>query len=140
MLLQRAFYRPIAQSIRNASAVPKVGLNPPPLEQWDPLNPGEWQLGAGGKLVPRLPEGTRVGDLVMGKYGLYNPAARKLAQSFGGAIKGAKQPEIVAPQLRHFRPIVHALTAVCLVIFVWNSVSLVNGKLIWPYEGTKRRG
>lgn len=28
---------------------------------------------AGGKLVPRLPEGTKVGPLVMGKYGLYHP-------------------------------------------------------------------
>ncbi len=33
----------------------------------------------GGKLIPRLPEGTRVGKLVMGKYGLYNSVAREIA-------------------------------------------------------------
>jgi len=29
-------------------------------------------------MLPRLPEGTRCGELVMGKYGLYDPKVRKL--------------------------------------------------------------
>ena len=34
-------------------------------------------LQASGKILPRLPEGTRCGNLVMGKYGLYDPEQRK---------------------------------------------------------------
>jgi hypothetical protein len=71
---------------------PVTGKKPPTLEEYDPLNPGEWQIGVcfllsielirkyfqvGGKMLPRLPEGTRVGKLVMGKYGLYAPNIRK---------------------------------------------------------------
>jgi hypothetical protein len=40
------------------------------------------QLGAAGKILPRLKEGTRVGKLVMGKYGLYNPKLRRQAEEY----------------------------------------------------------
>uniref|UniRef100_A0A914HDV7 Acyl carrier protein n=1 Tax=Globodera rostochiensis TaxID=31243 RepID=A0A914HDV7_GLORO len=43
---------------------PVSGKKPPTLDEFDPLNPGEWQLGAFGKILPRLPEGTRCGKLV----------------------------------------------------------------------------
>ena len=71
--------------VQNVARVARTGAArriPPPLEQFDPLNPGEWQLGAGGKLLPRLPEGTRVGKLVMGKYGLYDPKLRKRVEAY----------------------------------------------------------
>lgn len=68
---------------RTITGVPKnIGERPPTLEEFDPLNPGKWQIGVGGKILPRLPEGTRVGKLVMGKYGLYSPASRKSAEAY----------------------------------------------------------
>jgi hypothetical protein len=39
-------------------------------------------MGVGGKILPRLPEGTRVGKLVMGKYGLYCPKLRKQVEAY----------------------------------------------------------
>lgn len=70
-------------SSRAVSGIPtNAGKTPPTLEQFDPLNPGEWQLGAAGKILPRLPEGTRVGNLVMGKYGLYDPKLRKRVEAY----------------------------------------------------------
>jgi hypothetical protein len=37
--------------------------------------------------LPRLPEGTRVGKLVMGKYGLYHPGVRKSQIEFYEGIE-----------------------------------------------------
>lgn len=74
-------------SSRAVSGIPtNAGKTPPTLEQFDPLNPGEWQLGAAGKILPRLPEGTRVGKLVMGKYGLYDPKLRKRVEAFSVSL------------------------------------------------------
>ncbi|KAK6057357.1 hypothetical protein COOONC_05126 [Cooperia oncophora] len=70
---------------------------PPSLEEFDPLNPGEWQLGAGGKILPRLPEGTRVGKLVMGKYGLYDPQLRKRVEVYSKALLDGKKSEEAGP-------------------------------------------
>jgi hypothetical protein len=82
----------MVQSGRAASQFIPVPTTPKPSpEEFDPLNPGEWQMGVsqtitsyvmtiefkvGGKILPRLPIGTKVGPLVMGKYGLYHPTAR----------------------------------------------------------------
>lgn len=35
----------VKQTVRKVSAVPSTGKKPPTLEEFDPLNPGEWQLG-----------------------------------------------------------------------------------------------
>lgn len=51
--------------IRSMTTV-SAGKTPPTIEEFDPLNPGEWQLGASGKILPRLPEGTRVGTTAVG--------------------------------------------------------------------------
>ena len=78
--------RPMAnasqQAVRHVSAVARPQGKKPTLEEFDPLNPGGWQLGASGKILPRLPEGTRCGKLVMGKYGLYAPKLRKQVQAY----------------------------------------------------------
>jgi hypothetical protein len=37
-------------SLRGIAAVPATGKRPPPLEEFDPLNPGDWQLGVGSSL------------------------------------------------------------------------------------------
>ena len=77
---------------------PVTGKKPPTLEEYDPLNPGEWQIGVGGKMLPRLPEGTRVGKLVMGKYGLYAPNIRKHQIEFQKETDdGALPSEVATP-------------------------------------------
>lgn len=35
----------IFAAVRGIAAVPATGKVPPTLEEFDPLNPGEWQLG-----------------------------------------------------------------------------------------------
>ena len=40
-----------------------------------------WQMGSGGRKLPVLPKGTKVGDLVMGEFGLHHPK-RKAEQDF----------------------------------------------------------
>uniref|UniRef100_A0A0K0DJK3 39S ribosomal protein L51, mitochondrial n=1 Tax=Angiostrongylus cantonensis TaxID=6313 RepID=A0A0K0DJK3_ANGCA len=76
--------------IRSATSFQKIPTNagkvPPTLKKIDPLNPGEWHLGVGGKILLRLPEGTRVGNLIMGKYGLYGPVLRKKVDTFSKAL------------------------------------------------------
>ena len=75
-------------SARAVSGIPtNAGKTPPKLEDFDPLNPGEWQLGAAGKILPRLPEGTRCGKLVMGKYGLYSPELRKRVEAYSVSVQ-----------------------------------------------------
>lgn len=74
------------QSTRTVATIPKPTTKKPTLEEFDPLNPGGWQLGAGGKILPRLPEGTRCGKLVMGKYGLYDPKLRRQVEEFSASF------------------------------------------------------
>ncbi|KJH50639.1 ubiquitin--protein ligase [Dictyocaulus viviparus] len=74
-----------------------AGKVPPTLEEFDPLNPGEWQLGAGGKILPRLPEGTKVGKLVMGKYGLYCPKLRKRVETYSRGLDEGRKSEDAGP-------------------------------------------
>lgn len=84
--MQRVPLRALAQQTRNVSAIPRPTTPKPTLEEFDPLNPGGWQLGAGGKILPRLPEGTRCGKLVMGKYGLYSPKLRRQVEEYSVSL------------------------------------------------------
>ncbi|CAI4223651.1 unnamed protein product [Auanema sp. JU1783] len=122
-------------------AIPtNAGKVPPTVEQFDPLNPGEWQLGAGGKILPRLPEGTRVGKLVMGKYGLYDPVLRKRVETYSQALLDGKKSEEAGPYDRGVSTIVKILGTSCFVIGLYNLVTLAYGKPLPPYTGLKAPG
>ncbi|PAV65085.1 hypothetical protein WR25_20201 [Diploscapter pachys] len=113
-----------------------AGKTPPTLEQFDPLNPGEWQLGAGGKILPRLPEGTKCGKLVMGKYGLYDPVLRKRVNTYATALLEGKKSEEAGPFDRSLTKVAKTLGTMCLVLGLYNLVTLINGDLIWPLKGS----
>lgn len=49
-------------------------------------------LGVGGKLIPKLPKGTRVGRFVMGDHGLYDPAIRAKKQKWWSASQAGVAP------------------------------------------------
>ncbi|CAJ0582772.1 unnamed protein product, partial [Mesorhabditis spiculigera] len=130
-------------SARAASfqAVPtNAGRTPPKLEDFDPLNPGEWQLGAGGKILPRLPEGTRCGNLVMGKYGLYDPVLKKRVDTYAKALLDGAKSEDAGPFDRGLTKAVKILSAACLAIGVYNIATLVNGKPLPPFTNLKAPG
>ncbi|CAJ0590537.1 unnamed protein product [Cylicocyclus nassatus] len=111
-----------------------AGKTPPTLEEFDPLNPGEWQLGAAGKILPRLPEGTRVGKLVMGKYGLYDPKLRKRVDAYAKALLDGKKSEEAAPFDRALTRVVKALGLACFILGIYNLVVLTYGKPLPPYS------
>uniref|UniRef100_A0A915NAA2 Uncharacterized protein n=1 Tax=Meloidogyne javanica TaxID=6303 RepID=A0A915NAA2_MELJA len=108
---------------------PVTGKKPPTLEEFDPLNPGEWQIGVGGKLLPRLPEGTRCGELVMGKYGLYDPKA--------GTAGGTLPTETANYPLTVGRNIVFGMVC-CSVLMTLHSMATLlfstKEKPLWPYK------
>uniref|UniRef100_A0A158P6H5 Succinate dehydrogenase [ubiquinone] cytochrome b small subunit n=1 Tax=Angiostrongylus cantonensis TaxID=6313 RepID=A0A158P6H5_ANGCA len=122
--------------IRSATSFQKIptsaGKVPPTLEEFDPLNPGEWQLGVGGKILPRLPEGTRVGKLVMGKYGLYDPVLRKRK-----ALLEGKKSEEAGPFDRAATKIMKILATMCFIMGIYNLVTITYGKLLPPYSYLK---
>ncbi|KAJ1361873.1 hypothetical protein KIN20_021240 [Parelaphostrongylus tenuis] len=127
--------------VRYASSFHKVptsaGKVPPTLEEFDPLNPGEWQLGVGGKILPRLPEGTRVGKLVMGKYGLYSPELRKRVDVFSKALLDGKKSEEAGPFDRAATRLMKILATMCFIMGIYNLVTLTYGKLLPPYSWLK---
>ncbi|CAI5451617.1 unnamed protein product [Caenorhabditis angaria] len=117
-----------------------AGKTPPTLEQFDPLNPGEWQLGAGGKILPRLPEGTRVGKLVMGKYGLYDPVLKKRVDTYANALLAGKKSEEAGPFDAAVANIAKGLAYISFVIAIYNLISLAYGKPLSPLSHVKAPG
>jgi hypothetical protein len=139
MLARVVFARGVTKfSVRNASIASKK--TPPTLEEFDPLNPGEWQLGAGGKILPRLPEGTRCGKLVMGKYGLYDPNLRKKVEAFQAGLDAGKKSENARPFDATLITILKVLAHFCLLMAVWNMAVLIIGRPIWPMASLKPVG
>uniref|UniRef100_A0A915B7F8 Uncharacterized protein n=1 Tax=Parascaris univalens TaxID=6257 RepID=A0A915B7F8_PARUN len=120
--------------IRNADRAP------PTLEEFDPLNPGDWQLGASGKILPRLPEGTKCGKLVMGKYGLYDPKLRQQVELYSQALLDGAKSEEARPFDRRLAMIAKMFAISSLIIGFWNLFVLFHGKLIWPYAHHKTPG
>ncbi|KAE9553834.1 hypothetical protein FO519_002964 [Halicephalobus sp. NKZ332] len=128
-------------STRAVSGIPtNAGKTPPKLEDFDPLNPGEWQLGAAGKILPRLPEGTRCGKLVMGKYGLYSPVVRKRVEAYSAGLDAGKKSEAATPFDRNMTNVAKVLAFICLAIGFHNTVMLIYGKPIWPLHNIKAPG
>uniref|UniRef100_A0A1I7XM16 Succinate dehydrogenase [ubiquinone] cytochrome b small subunit n=1 Tax=Heterorhabditis bacteriophora TaxID=37862 RepID=A0A1I7XM16_HETBA len=129
------------RSVTTFNQIPtNAGKVPPTLEEFDPLNPGEWQLGAGGKILPRLPEGTRVGKLVMGKYGLYDPVLKKRVDTYSKALLDGKKSEEAGPFDRGVTVIVKTLGLLCFVIGIYNLCTLTYGKPLPPYTNLKAPG
>ncbi|KAH7696782.1 Protein Y67H2A.5 [Aphelenchoides avenae] len=129
-------------SARGAATVtkhPVTGSTPPTLDEFDPLNPGEWQLGAGGKILPRLQEGTRCGKLVMGKYGLYSPKIRDLQERFNAGLDAGKKSEDATAFNHKMTIIAKILAHFALLMGFWNLAVLVFGP-IWPRADLKPVG
>ncbi|VDN52097.1 unnamed protein product [Dracunculus medinensis] len=128
-------------SVPGVSQIPtNAGKTPPSLEEFDPLNPGEWQLGAGGKILPRLPIGTRCGKLVMGQYGLYDPVLRKKVEAFQRGLDAGLSSENARPFDRRLTLIVKAMSFVCIIISIWNFAVLIVGKPLPPFSNLKPVG
>lgn len=144
----------IKTGTRNFGVPTNAGRTPPTIEQFDPLNPGEWQLGAAGKILPRLPEGTRVGKLVMGKYGLYDPKLRKRVEAysvrtfpfelyvyilFQAGLDAGKKSEAATPFDAALTNVAKILSYFCLLLGFYNCFVLAYGKPIWPMTNLKSR-
>uniref|UniRef100_A0AC35TVZ9 SCP domain-containing protein n=1 Tax=Rhabditophanes sp. KR3021 TaxID=114890 RepID=A0AC35TVZ9_9BILA len=126
---------------RTITGVPKnAGEVAPTLDQFDPLNPGNWQVGAAGKILPRLPEGTKCGNLVMGKYGLYSPSLRKRVEAYSNALDHGSKSENCAPFDRGLSVTAKALAYACAVIALWNAATLIYGKPLPPFQDHKAPG
>ncbi|GMT11228.1 hypothetical protein PFISCL1PPCAC_2525 [Pristionchus fissidentatus] len=131
----------VSQRFASFQAIPtNAGKTPPTLEEFDPLNPGEWQLGAAGKILPRLPEGTKVGKLVMGKYGLYDPVLKKRVDTYSKALLDGKKSEEAGPFDRGVTMMVKVLGTACFIIGLYNLATLINGKPLPPYTNHKAPG
>ncbi|KAI3413721.1 hypothetical protein GPALN_011204 [Globodera pallida] len=116
---------------------PVSGKKPPTLDDFDPLNPGEWQLGAFGKILPRLPEGTRCGKLVMGKYGLYSPKMRAIQEECLPKHEAGVPSEMITPTLSRIRAFLVFSVVVSVFLTAHNFAMLIWGtkeKPLWPYS------
>uniref|UniRef100_A0A914HDJ1 Uncharacterized protein n=1 Tax=Globodera rostochiensis TaxID=31243 RepID=A0A914HDJ1_GLORO len=116
---------------------PVSGKKPPTLDEFDPLNPGEWQLGAFGKILPRLPEGTRCGKLVMGKYGLYSPKIRAIQEDCYPKHEAGVSTEVMTPTLRRMRDFLLFSVVLSVFLSAHNFAMLIWGtkeKPLWPYS------
>ncbi|KAM3716518.1 Xanthine-guanine phosphoribosyltransferase [Dirofilaria immitis] len=131
-----------------ASAVPEItvgggttgseisGKKPPPVLEWNPLVHTEWQLGVGARLLPKLPEGTKVGKLVMGKYGLYKPGLHDIAQQFfiNTELKGMA-PENALPLSALLAKIGKILMLVPIMTVLLSIPTLIAQKPVGIYAG-----
>ncbi|EFO26992.1 hypothetical protein LOAG_01488 [Loa loa] len=113
-----------------------AGKKPPPVLEWNPLVHTEWQLGVGGRLLPKLPEGTRVGKLVMGKYGLYKPGLHEIAQQFfiNTELKGMA-PENALPLSALLSKIGKILMLIPIISVLLNIPTLIAQKPVGIYAG-----
>uniref|UniRef100_A0A0K0FLH6 Photosystem II 10 kDa polypeptide, chloroplastic n=1 Tax=Strongyloides venezuelensis TaxID=75913 RepID=A0A0K0FLH6_STRVS len=126
---------------RNITGISKnAGEVPPTLDEFDPLNPGKWQIGASGKILPRLPEGTRVGKLVMGKYGLYHPGNRKRVEAYSSGLDAGLKSEDATARDKSLAMFGKTITCICLLLSFWNIGSLINGKPFPPFQDIKPPG
>ncbi|VDK72199.1 unnamed protein product [Litomosoides sigmodontis] len=117
-------------------AAGSVGKKPPPILEWNPLVHTEWQLGVGGRLLPKLPEGTRVGKLVMGKYGLYKPGLHEICQEFfiNTELKGMA-PENALPSSALLTKIAKFLLVVPLSLVLLSMPTIIAQKPVGIYAG-----
>ncbi|CAG9531022.1 unnamed protein product [Cercopithifilaria johnstoni] len=106
-----------------------VGKKPPPVLEWNPLVHTDWQLGVGGRLLPKLPPGTKVGKLVMGKYGLYKPGLHEISQEFfiNTELKGMA-PENALPLSALLTKIAKILMLVPITLVLLNMPTLYAQK------------
>ncbi|VDP58833.1 unnamed protein product [Heligmosomoides polygyrus] len=94
-------------------------------------------MGAGGKILPRLPVGAKVGKLVMGQYGLYDPHLRKRVEVYSKALLEGKKSEEAGPFDRALTRMVKLFGFTCLFIGIFNLFTLAYGKLLPPYTYLK---
>ncbi|KAL3985966.1 hypothetical protein ACH3XW_40825 [Acanthocheilonema viteae] len=113
-----------------------VGKKPPPVLEWNPLVHTEWQLGVGGRLLPKLPEGTKVGKLVMGKYGLYKPGLHEITQQFfiNTELKGMA-PENALPLSALLTKIGKILMLVPILSVLLNLPTIIAQKPVGIHSG-----
>uniref|UniRef100_A0A915EFK6 Uncharacterized protein n=1 Tax=Ditylenchus dipsaci TaxID=166011 RepID=A0A915EFK6_9BILA len=117
---------------RNVSAVRGTGKKPPPMEQFDPLNPGEWQLGAQAKILPRLPEDTVVGNLTMGKFGLYPKKVIDNAMEHAEAAHHADSSSEARPTDAIKTKIGDIIGYALLVVGTIQGIQMITG-VFWPW-------
>uniref|UniRef100_A0A8R1TYN4 Uncharacterized protein n=2 Tax=Onchocerca TaxID=6281 RepID=A0A8R1TYN4_ONCVO len=112
------------------------GKKPPPVLEWNPMVHTEWQLGVGARLLPKLPEGTKVGKLVMGKYGLYRPGLHEISQQFfiNTELKGMA-PENALPLSALLAKIGKILMVVPIISVLLNLPTLLAQKPVGIYAG-----
>ncbi|VDN07994.1 unnamed protein product [Thelazia callipaeda] len=135
-----------------ASAIPEIvggrgssgGIidkKPPPVREWNPLVHTEWQLGVGARLLPKLPEGTKVGKLVMGKYGLYKPGLYDVVQQFfiNTELKGMA-PEEALPLSSLLTKIAKILALVPLLSVLLSLPTIYAQKPAGIFRGYKPPG
>uniref|UniRef100_A0A0N5CD95 Mitochondrial genome maintenance protein MGM101 n=1 Tax=Strongyloides papillosus TaxID=174720 RepID=A0A0N5CD95_STREA len=126
---------------RNITGISKNAAEVPPTpEEFDPLNPGKWQVGASGKILPRLPEGTRVGQLVMGKYGLYHPESRRRIEAYSGGLDAGLKSEDATSRDKSLVLFGKSLVCLCIFVSLWNIGTLINGKPLPPFQDHKAPG
>uniref|UniRef100_A0A915PV36 Uncharacterized protein n=1 Tax=Setaria digitata TaxID=48799 RepID=A0A915PV36_9BILA len=118
-----------------------VGKKPPPVLEWNPMTDTEWQLGVGARLLPKLPEGTKVGKLVMGKYGLYKPGLYEISQQFfiNTELKGMA-PENALPLSALLSKIGKVLMLVPIISVLLNIPTLLAQKPVGIYANYKPPG
>uniref|UniRef100_A0A0N4ZDS6 Deltameth_res domain-containing protein n=1 Tax=Parastrongyloides trichosuri TaxID=131310 RepID=A0A0N4ZDS6_PARTI len=132
---------PRAMQTRTITGIAKnTGEVPPTLEEFDPLNPGKWQIGAAGKILPRLPEGTRVGKLVMGKYGLYHPELRKRVEAYSAGLDAGEKSENATSWDKKMAMTAKGFAYICACIALWNAATLIYGKPLPPFQNHKAPG
>uniref|UniRef100_A0A0N5ACJ3 Transmembrane protein n=1 Tax=Syphacia muris TaxID=451379 RepID=A0A0N5ACJ3_9BILA len=134
----------IQRSVLPTKAPSADGKKPPTVEEFNYLDPKGWQIGVGlksifvgGKLLPRLPEGTKVGNLVMGKYGLYHPERRRQSELFREAISRGEKAHTARPIDRFLFYIVCTLAVISALTSIFSVASLIKGGPLWPFDKAK---
>jgi len=122
-----------------ASRMASSAAGEAPPAHFDPLNPGKWMVGAGGKLMPRLPEGTKVGPLVMGKYGLYHPKIKAKVDELEAAESHGARMERATAGHRTLSSALYVVTGACLVLALWNLTSALFDKPLPPFVNANKQ-
>ncbi|KAL3068837.1 hypothetical protein niasHT_032962 [Heterodera trifolii] len=101
---------------------------------YSPSSPSK--KAAYGKILPRLPEGTRCGGLVMSKYGLYNPQVRALQEEcYPKMLAGVPTERINRNQEIIFQ-MCKWMVILSVFISAHNFAMMLYGtkeKPLWPY-------
>ncbi|KAI6189832.1 hypothetical protein M3Y97_00051300 [Aphelenchoides bicaudatus] len=126
----------VLRSSRCISSIPTPTTKKPTLEEFDPLNPGEWVE----KFFLVYRKELVLANWLWASMDSIIPKQRRLAQEYSDGLDAGRKSEAATPVHARWTFIAKILAHVCFLIGCWNITVLTIGRPLWPYANAKPPG